>query len=122
AQSSHRAALRGDGLPGLGRGGARSRAPCRIAPPSRRGIRLYPDAGPMMSPPISPALRDAWHVVHQTDPYALESQSPAWTDAMCDGGAYEDASRCYDVDGRVMVLPMLRRKLGGIVAFEAANP
>jgi hypothetical protein len=71
---------------------------------------------------ISPAPRDAWHEVLGADPYALETQSPAWTDAMCDGGAYEDASRCYEVGGRVMVLPMLRRRLGGLLAIDAANP
>jgi CelD/BcsL family acetyltransferase involved in cellulose biosynthesis len=75
-----------------------------------------------MIPVVSPAPRDAWQAVLQVDPYALETQSPAWTDAMCDGGAYEDASRCYEVGGRVMVLPMLRRRLGGLLAVDAANP
>jgi hypothetical protein len=71
---------------------------------------------------MSPAPRDAWQTALGADPYALETQSPAWSDAMCDGGAYEDASRCYEVGGRVMVLPMLRRKVGGVFAVEAANP
>jgi hypothetical protein len=75
-----------------------------------------------MSHAISPAPRDAWQDVLRADPFALETQSPEWTDAMCDGGAYEDVSRCYDVGGRVMVLPMLRRKVAGIVAWDAANP
>ena len=74
------------------------------------------------SPAISPAPRDAWREVLEADPYALETQSPAWTDAMCDGGAYEDVSRCYDVGGRVTILPMLRRRVAGLVAFDAANP
>jgi hypothetical protein len=75
-----------------------------------------------MSSVISPAPRAAWWEVLQSDPYALETQSPAWTDAMCDGGAYEDVSRCYDVGGRVTILPMLRRRVAGVVAFDAANP
>jgi hypothetical protein len=76
----------------------------------------------VLSPAISPAPREAWQEVFRADPYALETQSPAWTDAMCEGGAYEDASRCYDLGGRVMVLPMLRRWVAGIVAVDAANP
>ena len=76
----------------------------------------------VVSPAISPAPREAWQELLRSDPYALETQSPAWTDAMCDGGAYEDASRCYDVDGRVMVLPMLRRRVAGVLAVDAANP
>src|SRR2546429_2380033 len=75
-----------------------------------------------MSPVISPAPRDAWSEVLRADPYALETQSPAWTDAMCDGGAYEDVSRCYDVGGRVTVLPMLRRRVAGVGARDAAHP
>ena len=75
-----------------------------------------------MSSAISPAPRDAWWEVLRADPYALETQSPAWTDAMCDGGAYEDVSRCYDMGGRVTVLPMLRRRVAGVVACDAANP
>lgn len=71
----------------------------------------------------SPAPRDAWEEAFRTDPYALETQSPAWTDAVCDGGAYEDVSRLYELHGRGVVLPMLRRRrLGGLVAVDAANP
>src|SRR5260370_28942419 len=74
------------------------------------------------SPATSPAPRDAWWDVFQADPYALETQSPAWTDAMCDGGAYEDVSRCYEVGGQVTILPMLRRRGAGLLALDAANP
>jgi hypothetical protein len=60
---------------------------------------------------ISPAPRDAWEVVLRSDPLALESQSPAWKDAACAAGPFEDASRLYEtVDGRLLVLPMLRRR------------
>jgi len=82
----------------------------------------YPGARPAMNSVISPAPRDAWDEVFQADPFALETQSPAWTDAMCDGGDYHDVSRLYDIGGRVMVLPMLRRRADGIVAIDAANP
>ena len=73
---------------------------------------------------ISPAPRDAWEEVLQSDPLALETQSPAWADAMCAAGGFEDASRLYETaDGRRLVLPLLRRSFaGGAVAFEASNP
>jgi len=73
---------------------------------------------------ISPAPRDTWEEVLQSDPLALETQSPAWADAMCAAGGFEDASRLYETaDGRRLVLPLLRRSFaGGAVAFEASNP
>src|SRR5882762_5859114 len=78
----------------------------------------------VISPAISPAPRDAWEVVLRSDPNALESQSPAWTDAACATGSFEDASRLYEtVDGRHLVLPMLRRRhTVGALAVEASNP
>ena len=45
----------------------------------------------VISPAISPAPRDGWEVVLRSDPLALESQSPAWTDAACAAGRFEDA-------------------------------
>lgn len=81
----------------------------------------YPDPSVVIGHVISPAPRDIWNEVFQSDPYALETQSPAWTDAMCEGG-YEDASRLYEVGGRTLVLPVLRRSVGGLVRIEAANP
>lgn len=73
---------------------------------------------------FSPAPRDAWEEVLRSDPLALETQSPAWADAMCAAGGFEDASRLYETaDGRRLVLPLLRRSFaGGGVAFEASNP
>jgi len=73
---------------------------------------------------ISPAPRDAWEEVLRSDPFALETQSPAWADAMCAAGGFENASRLYETaDGRKLVLPLLRRSfIGGAVAFEASNP
>jgi len=73
---------------------------------------------------ISPVPRDTWEEVLRNDPFALETQSPAWADAMCASGGFEDASRLYETaDGRRLVLPLLRRSFaGGVVAFEASNP
>ena len=73
---------------------------------------------------ISPVPRDAWEEVFRSDPLALETQSPAWADAMCASGGFEDVSRLYETaDGRRLVLPLLRRSFaGGAVAFEASNP
>lgn len=73
---------------------------------------------------ISPAPRDAWEEVLRSDHLALETQSPAWADAMCAAGGFENASRLYETaDGRRLVLPLLRRSFaGGAVAFEASNP
>jgi Acetyltransferase (GNAT) domain len=78
----------------------------------------------VIGPAISPAPRDAWEVVLRSDPLALETQSPAWTDAACASGPFEDASRLYEtVDGRLLVLPMLRRRhTGGALSMEASNP
>jgi CelD/BcsL family acetyltransferase involved in cellulose biosynthesis len=72
----------------------------------------------------SPAPRPVWEEVLKADPLALETQSPAWTDAMCEGRGYLDASRLYETgDGRALVLPVLRRALlGGVVGVESSNP
>lgn len=78
----------------------------------------------VLGPPVSPAPRAAWDEALLADPFALESQSPGWTDAACSTGAFEDASRYYEtVEGRPLVLPMLRRRpLRGQLAVEASNP
>jgi hypothetical protein len=72
----------------------------------------------------SPAPRDAWEEALRVDPLALETQSPAWTDAMCAWGGYEDASRLYvGRGGRTLVLPMLRRVLPGRLGMiEGSHP
>jgi CelD/BcsL family acetyltransferase involved in cellulose biosynthesis len=72
----------------------------------------------------SPAPREAWEEALRADPLALETQSPAWADAMCEGGGFVDASRLYETDeGRVLVLPVLGRALvGRAVGIEGSNP
>jgi hypothetical protein len=59
-----------------------------------------------------PGAQDVWAHLMRTDPYALESQSPSWTGAMCGTNGFEDVSRLYETaDGRVLVLPLLRRTM-----------
>jgi len=72
---------------------------------------------------VSPAPHRAWEEVLRSDPYALESQSPAWAAAMCAAGGFEDVSRLYETaEGRRLVLPLLRRSMaGGLLAFDRAN-
>lgn len=73
---------------------------------------------------ISPAPRDVWEQVLRSDPLALETQSPAWADAMRMAAGLEDVSRLYETaDGRRLILPLLRRSfVGGALAFETSNP
>lgn len=72
---------------------------------------------------VSPAPHRAWEEVLRSDPYALESQSPAWAAAMCAAGGFQDVSRLYETaEGRRLVLPLLRRSMaGGLLAFDRAN-
>jgi Acetyltransferase (GNAT) domain len=72
----------------------------------------------------SPAPRGDWEAVLVDDPRALVDHTPAWTDLVCRVGAYEDASRLYELPGgRRLVLPMVRRRhLPEPLAFEASFP
>src|SRR4051812_49549007 len=57
---------------------------------------------------ISPAPRQVWQSVWRADPEAMATQSPEWLDAVCAGGAYPGARRCYHLPGgRTLVLPLL---------------
>jgi len=73
---------------------------------------------------VSPAPRSAWEEALGADPLALETQGPAWSDAMCEALGFEDASRLYVTEeGRILVLPALRRRLAGrAVTIEGSNP
>jgi hypothetical protein len=72
---------------------------------------------------VSPAPRTAWDETLGSDPAALETQSPAWTDAMCAAMGFADASRAYEMaDGRRLVLPLLRRSVGPVRLSEGSNP
>jgi hypothetical protein len=56
----------------------------------------------------SPAPRDVWSTLLQSDEHALAFQTPAWLDCICRVGHHTDASRFYEIEGRQMVLPMAR--------------
>ena len=89
---------------------------------------------------ISPAPRDVWQTLLESDEQALISQTPTWIDCLCATGSYEDSSRLYETtQGRKIVVPMVRRKgqpralttesslphgwgIGGLVAAGSAQP
>ena len=72
---------------------------------------------------VSPAPRAVWDDTLRADPAALETQSPAWTDAMCAAMGFTDASRAYEMDdGRRLVVPLLRRSVGPVRLSEGSNP
>jgi Acetyltransferase (GNAT) domain len=70
-----------------------------------------PRAAAIPVPAVSPAPRESWASVLQASSEATIFQTPAWLDACCAGGGFEDASRLYETaDGRRIVLPMVRPK------------
>jgi hypothetical protein len=72
---------------------------------------------------ISPAPRDAWQEVYDADPIALPYNAPGWVDLLCSLWDYEDASRLYQLpEGRLAVLPMVRKRLIGGIQREASFP
>lgn len=88
----------------------------------------------------SPAPRDIWHALLESDGRALISQTPEWVDCLCMAEPYRDASRLYETaGGRKIVVPLVRRKglpraltteaslphgwgIGGLVADGGARP
>lgn len=73
---------------------------------------------------ISPAPRDVWTTLYQSDPHAIPYQSPDWFAAVLEMGNYADASRLYQTtDGRCFVLPMVRSRFpSGPLATQASLP
>jgi hypothetical protein len=72
---------------------------------------------------VSPAPRDAWRHLYDSDPEALAYHSPEWVDLLCSFGGYEDASRLYALpEGRYAVLPMVRKCVLGQALWEASFP
>lgn len=75
---------------------------------------------------ISPAPRESWRSVIDSDAGALPEHAPEWTDAMAVTRRHTDASRLYEFrDGRRFVLPLVRRRgpagLGGrLESYPAA--
>jgi hypothetical protein len=72
----------------------------------------------------SPAPRDVWTTLLESDGDALAFQTPTWLDCICKVGPYEDASRLYETtEGRQLVLPLARRaRLPTPLATEASLP
>lgn len=59
---------------------------------------------------VTPAPPGAWRAVIAGDPDALPEHGPAWVDAICQAGPFQDASRWYLFeDGREFVVPLVRR-------------
>ena len=73
---------------------------------------------------ISPAPREVWDDMAQSDPTAVITQTPKWLDCVCHDGTFYDASRLYRFsDGRQAVLPMARRsRLPQMLSTEASWP
>jgi Acetyltransferase (GNAT) domain len=82
-----------------------------------------PTAARMEVPVASPAPREVWERVVAADPQALPSQTPQWLDAICSVTGMQDASRLYKTaDGRMLVLPLVRRGVLGAPLVEASLP
>ncbi len=60
----------------------------------------------------SPAPRDTWKALLARDPDALAFHDPRWTDAIVVATGDEDASRLYEIGGREIVVPLIRRRHG----------
>ena len=70
---------------------------------------------------LTPAPRSAWEAVVRQDPHATVYQTVPWRDAAVKVSGATDVSRLYILDdGRMLVLPMLRRKpLPGLLLDES---
>lgn len=85
--------------------------------------RGTPLSAPAPASIVSPAPRDVWERLIVSDPNALPSQTARWLDAICSLTGLEDASRMYQTgDGRLLVLPLVRRRVLGVPLVEASLP
>jgi len=72
---------------------------------------------------VSPAPREVWDRLIATDQHSLPSQTRQWLDAICAVTGLRDASRLYETrDGRLLVLPLIRRGALGVSLVEASLP
>ncbi len=72
---------------------------------------------------VSPAPREAWSHVLAADPGATPHQTLGWLDAAVETTGAQDVSRLYELlDGRRLVVPMLRRTPLPKMALDAAYP
>jgi Acetyltransferase (GNAT) domain len=62
---------------------------------------------------VAPTAPDpsVWDGVAARDPEALVTQTRAWIDCVCAVGGYEDATRVYELRGRTVVFPMIKRRI-----------
>jgi Acetyltransferase (GNAT) domain len=59
---------------------------------------------------IGAAARPAWQRICDREPDLALSQTPAWSDCLCQDGRFTDVSRLYELPGgRHVVLPLVRR-------------
>ncbi|HYB87558.1 MAG TPA: GNAT family N-acetyltransferase [Streptosporangiaceae bacterium] len=71
----------------------------------------------------SPVPRPVWESLIQSDADAVVSQSPAWRDALCAAGGYQDVSRLYEFpSGHSVILPLARRRWPRWLATAASWP
>lgn len=72
----------------------------------------------------TPAPREVWEALLLSDREAIPYQMPAWLDAICATGGYEDASCLYEMaSGQQLLLPMVRRKgLPNLLSTSASLP
>ena len=86
-------------------------------------LHVHGDWDATMVDVVSPAPRETWRELLALDPFALETQTPEWANAMVESRGFRDASRLYEfADGRRTVLPLLRRNPVGVPVLEASNP
>jgi hypothetical protein len=72
---------------------------------------------------ISPAPRDIWRKVLSADTCALVSHTPEWLDTICATEGVRDTSRLYTwPSGHSLILPMVGKGLGDIIAAEESYP
>jgi hypothetical protein len=70
-----------------------------------------------------PVPRELWNTVFAADPLAMPFQSPTWIDLMTADGRYEDITRMYELgEGRIGVLPMVRRRFAALRRVASSYP
>jgi hypothetical protein len=71
---------------------------------------------------VGAAARPAWEMALAGDADAVASQTPVWMDALVACTGMEDVTRAYEAtDGRVLVLPLARRRRPRVEASPPAG-
>ena len=64
---------------------------------------------------VTPAPRAEWQALAGSDPGALVTQTPLWTDCLCAAAGGRDVSRLYDFGGgRRFVMPLVRSRFAPV--------